>query len=88
MEVHIHTRIHPADMVGYCIVEEVHKGFVEVVRRKDSEGEGYRKDSVMERRKGSVVRHNLNMVLRYWRVVAVLRKESVVRSVLDPVLLR
>ena len=70
MEVHIHTRTHPADEVEYHIVEEEwQKGFVEEEHRRDS-----------------VECHILNMDLLHLAVVPVLHKGFVEHYYLDQVL--
>jgi len=68
VEERIHTRSHPVDKVEYHIVEGWHRGFVEVVRRKGSEG---------EHRRDSVEYHIPNVRLLHQRVAPVLRKDFV-----------
>jgi len=78
VEVHIHTRSHPADKVEYRIVEEEwQKGLAEVVRHKGSEE---------EHRRDSVECHILNMDLLHLAVVPVLHKGFVEHYYLDQVL--
>jgi hypothetical protein len=76
--VHIHNHSHPADKVEYRIVEEeYHRGFAEMVRRKDFEEECHKDSEGVEYRRGSVEYHILNVGLLHRQVVPVFHKDFV-----------